>query len=175
VALVTAYPFQEGNLDIMVDDKDKKVSPGEDAVFHWTTYNNDTYATYELSVSSASKSEFSESSFTLEPGESRTITQTIPTSIKNNNMQYLYSVHWAFTMYIFDIPLSEGSEDQYISVTVFNFTRESNSTHHGNIKTHSPPVFGIIFIISAILVTFILIWKLRKKSRVRQYNRQWKK
>jgi hypothetical protein len=176
----------EGELEIVVDSTSKGVSPGEDAVFYWTAYNNDTFNTYDLSVSSEEPSEFSETSFTLEPGEFRTITQTIKTSPNDaNNTHYSRHVKWEG---VWHRGVSSGTitpMEALITVTVITDEEDKpNGDGDGNNGDgengggdggsngddengdDSTPAFESIFLIAAILVAVILMRKKRKKASV---------
>jgi hypothetical protein len=164
----------EGELEIVVDSTSKEVSPGEEAVFYWTAYNNDTFTSYDLSVSSAPKTEFSETFFSLDPGESHTVTQTIETSAGDeNNTFYGCSVTWSGVWHQGSMSGSITSMQWALSVYVVN-----NSNLNGNIndgekdkengedddnKDDSTPGFESIFLIAAILVAFLIVRKKRRK------------
>ncbi|UCE38162.1 MAG: hypothetical protein JSW00_02690 [Thermoplasmata archaeon] len=163
----------DGNLEIVVDSTSKEVSPGEDAVFLWTAYNNDTLTSYDLSVSSEEPLEFSESTFTLEPGESHTITQTIETSPSDeNNTYYFRHVKWEGTWYR---GMSSGTIvpiEGVVSVTVINNTNLDENGNSGAENGEdddngggSTPGFEPIFLLAAIFVILIILRKKRRKSR----------
>ena len=175
---------QEGNLEIVVDSTSKQVFPGENAVFYWTAYNNDTITTYDLTVTSSPHSEFSESSFTLEPGESHTVNQTAITSINDeNNTQYIYSVTWTGIWYQL---LTSGSIPPIqtdVVVTVItdgegqigggdnttgngsngggdnNTGEEGDTNQNGDKGNETTPGFASIYLVVAIFITLILLKK----------------
>ena len=155
---------QEGNLEIVVDSTSKEVSPGEDAVFHWTAYNNDTFTTYDLSVSHPG-TEFSESSFTLGPGESHSVTQTATTSINDqNNTQYSHPYRWDATWHGL---LTSGQAivaNGAISVIVINYTDNGQNGEEGGKDNNSTPGFEPAFLIVAILITLIILRRKRMSS-----------
>ena len=162
----------EGELEIVVDSTSKEVSPGEDAVFYWTAYNNDTYTSYELSVSSDNITEFSETYFILEPGESHIVTQTIQTSLNDeNNTHYSRHVRWEG---IWHQGMMSGSiipMEGTVTVTVNNITNpDENGGGDGGGNgdddngDDSTPGFESIFLIGAILVALILVRKKREKA-----------
>ncbi len=160
---------REGNLEIVVGSTSKEVAPGEDAVFHWTAYNNDTFTSYDLSVTGSmmgeGHTEFSESSFYLEPGESHSITQTIGTSSDDeNNTDYSCTVTWN-VIWNQGPTSGTGTPMQWrLSVTVINNTNpdENGDEENGNDDDNSStPGFEPIFLIVAILITLIIM---RKKS-----------
>lgn len=160
----------EGELEIVVDSTSKEVSPGEDAVFYWTAYNNDTFTSYDLSVSSEEPSEFSETSFTLEPGEFRTITQTIETSPNDaNNTHYSRHVKWDGTWHR---GLSSGSivaMEAQVIVTVITDDEDgangdgTDGNGDDDNGDDSTPGFEPIFLIVAMLVAVIIMRKKRRQ------------
>lgn len=163
----------EGELEIVVDSMSKEVLPGEDAIFYWTAYNNDTYTSYELSVSSDNITEFNETYFMLEPGESHTVTQTIQTSLNDeNNTHYFRHVRWDVVWHQGMMSGSIIPMEGTVTVTVNNITNpdengggdgESNGEDNDN-GDDSTPGFESIFLIGAILVALILVRKKRKKA-----------
>jgi hypothetical protein len=167
----------EGELEIVADSMSKEVLPGEDAVFYWTAYNNDTYTSYDLSASSPG-TEFSESSFTLEPGESKLVIQTASTSINDtNDTHYSYKVTWNGIWHQGPVSGSIIPMEGMITVKVINSTNfsgngEGDGGSNGengeddNNGDDSTPGFESIFLIGAILVALILVRKKRKKVNV---------
>ncbi len=168
----------EGELEIVVDSTSKEVSPSEDAIFYWTAYNNDTYTSYELSVSSDNITEFSETYFILEPGESHTVTQTIQTSLNDeNNTHYFRHVRWDGVWHQGMISGSIIPMEGTVTVTINNNTNpDENGGGDGGSNGEngedddngddSTPGFESIFLIAAILVALILVKKKRKKANV---------
>ncbi len=170
----------EGELEIVVDGTSKEVSPGEDAVFYWTVYNNDTFTSYDLSVTSEEPTKFSETSFTLDPGESRTITQTIETSSDDsNNTHYTRLVRWEGVWYQGLMSGSIIPMDTHITVTVItdeedelNGDWDGSDGNGGDGGSNgedddkgddSTPGFESIFLIAAIFIAIIIMRKKRSK------------
>jgi hypothetical protein len=153
----------EGNLEIVVDNMSKEVFPGEDAVFYWTAYNNDTFTSYDLSAS-CPETEFSDSSFTLEPGESKLVIQTASTSINDaNNTHYFYKVMWSGTWHQGPISGSITPMEGIMNVYVINNSNlEEDNGDNGNNGDDSAPGFVAIFLIAAILVAAVIMKKKRR-------------
>jgi hypothetical protein len=161
----------EGELEIVVDSMSKEVLPGEDAIFYWTAYNNDTYTSYDLSASSPG-TEFSESSFTLKPGESKLVIQTASTSVNDtNDTRYFYKVRWDGTWHQGPVSGSITPMEGMMNVYVINNSDldkdngdNGNNGEEDDNGNDSTPGFESLFLIVAILVASSLVGKKRKKS-----------
>lgn len=161
-------------VEIIVDATSKSVQSGEQAIFYWEIYNNNSLYTVEITVDAiGDKTSFSQDQFVLKPGESMKINQYCPTlSFDENNSNYTYTVIWAGTYYIG--PLIQytgpvGSQDLMVIVINENQTDQFNGDLP-NFGNDQAPIFGwvsvgIIFLIGIIIIIFWKIFLKRKKNK----------
>ena len=162
--IATADLIREPKLEVVVDSLHKEVSPEEDAIFYWTVYNNESFITIEVSVQSEPKTEFSESSFSLVPGEKREVTQTIFISdISDNSTNLSCEVLWSGMV---EIGATSGTFTPWsgrVNVSVVNGTEPVQTFQHEIPNPDTPFYYMPILMMSSILLIYIMLIIIRKK------------
>jgi hypothetical protein len=141
-------------------------------IFYWTVYNNESFITIEVTAQCEPKTEFSESSFSLGPGERREVTQTIFISeVSENSTNISHEVHWNGMVQTGSTSGTFTAWSGLINVSFVNKTNfdedlynyEFNWEYHNS--ENSSSIFTIICLITTIFVALIIARKKLKKSR----------
>ncbi len=156
--------IREPKLEVVVDNMHKEVSPDEDAIFYWTVYNNESFITFEVTVQCDPDTGFSESSFSLAPGEKREVIQTIHVPDFSENITNLsHIVHWNAMV---NMGATSGSFTPWsgcINVTVINETKPSQSFSYEIPNPDAPSDYVPILMMVSILLIYIILLIIRKK------------
>jgi hypothetical protein len=170
--VTTGDIIREPKLEVVVDSVHKEISPKEDVIFYWTVYNNESFITIEVTAQCEPKTEFSESSFSLGPGERREVTQTIFISeVSENSTNISHEVHWNGMVQTGSTSGTFTAWSGLINVSFVNKTNfdedlynyEFNWEYHNS--ENSSSIFTIICLITTIFVALIIARKKLKKSR----------
>ncbi|UCF07213.1 MAG: hypothetical protein JSW28_06050 [Thermoplasmata archaeon] len=165
---VNAVPLFEPDIEVVVDEEQKQVVPGESAVFNWIVYNNETYLTYNISVVCDPHCDFSENGFLLEPGENQTVLQTFSTHPNHEyDIYYYIEVLWGASLLVGESVFTDCVWNGMICVEAVNELNHSQNAsdfdgyHYKD--SNSPSVFeGVLLIISIVVtVTLVTIKKVR--------------